>query len=234
MISMSQQLTFYTQTKVPIETLDNLLRLQPMFVQALWPKNSTLLQLPHITEYNLPYLRKGRIYSCGDLAALDSEKRRSLLKSLSDDEYRDVLVVLSSMPRLSIQTAIVVEGEDDAYEVTAGCVVTLKVTLTRTSLLDPIAAGLEDQRVHVGEEADGDISGYSDQEDEETPLAGGDHIKEDENKEVKKKKPWEKNKPQKKKGGAKKKNQKQPNKKVAPAPAPAPAPAEDEEKRKKR
>uniref|UniRef100_A0A0K0CUL9 J domain-containing protein n=1 Tax=Angiostrongylus cantonensis TaxID=6313 RepID=A0A0K0CUL9_ANGCA len=139
MISMSQQLTFYTQIKVPIETLDNLLRLQPMFVQALWPKNSPLLQLPHITDHNLPYLRKGRVFSCGDLATVDSEKRRALLKSLSDEEYHDVLVVLSSMPRLSIQTAVVVEGEDDAHEVTAGCVVTIRVSLTRTSLLDPIA-----------------------------------------------------------------------------------------------
>ncbi|KAL6731764.1 hypothetical protein Aduo_002596 [Ancylostoma duodenale] len=231
MISMSQQLTFYTQIKVPIETLDNLLRLQPMFVQALWPKNSPLLQLPHITDHNLPYLRKGRIFSCGDLAALDGEKRRALLKNLSDEEYRDVLVVLSSMPRLSIQTNFIVEGEDDAYEVTAGCVVTIKVTLTRTSLLDPIAAGLEDQRVHVGEEADGDASGYSDQEDEETALAGGDQVpKEEENNQVKKKKPWEKNKPQKKKGGAKKKPQKQPNKKAVAAPA-APAVVEEEEKK---
>ncbi|VDL71752.1 unnamed protein product [Nippostrongylus brasiliensis] len=142
MISISQQLSFYTQTKVPIETLDNLLRLQPMFVQALWPKNSPLLQLPHITDHNLPYLRKGRVFSCGDLATMDSDKRRALLKSLSDEEYRDILVVLSSMPRLSIQTAIVVEGEDDDQEVTAGCVVTVKVTLKRTSLLDPIVSFL--------------------------------------------------------------------------------------------
>lgn len=125
---------FRFQTKVPIETLDNLLRLQPMFVQALWPKNSPLLQLPHITDHNLPYLRKanrlhrlffcsfhacielkwywacgfqGRVFSCGDLAAMDGEKRRNVLKSLSDEEYRNVLVVLSSMPRLSIQTAVV-------------------------------------------------------------------------------------------------------------------------------
>ncbi|VDP35033.1 unnamed protein product [Heligmosomoides polygyrus] len=140
MISISQQLSFYTQTKVPIETLDNLLRLQPMFVQALWPKNSPLLQLPHITDHNLPYLRKGRVFSCGDLAAMDGEKRRNVLKSLSDEEYRNVLVVLSSMPRLSIQTAVVVEGEDDDHEITAGCVVTIKVTLTRTSLLDPIVS----------------------------------------------------------------------------------------------
>ncbi|KJH41467.1 DnaJ domain protein [Dictyocaulus viviparus] len=151
MISMSQQLTFYTQIKVPIETLDNLLRLQPMFVQALWPKNSPLLQLPHITDHNLPYLRKGRVFSCGDLAALDGEKRRALLKSLSDEEYRDVLVVLSSMPRLSIQTN---------------------------------TAGLEDQRVHIREEPNDDITGYSDQEDDDALTSIGD-IKEEDAKEMK-------------------------------------------------
>ncbi|KAJ1359040.1 hypothetical protein KIN20_017653 [Parelaphostrongylus tenuis] len=232
MISMSQQLTFYTQIKVPIETLDNLLRLQPMFVQALWPKNSPLLQLPHITDHNLPYLRKGRVFSCGDLAALDSEKRRALLKSLSDEEYHDVLVVLSSMPRLSIQTTVVVEGEDDAHEVTAGCVVTIRVSLTRTSLLDPIASGLEDQRVHIREEPDGDASVNSEQEDEEVPVDDGDHvIKEEHPKEVKKKKPWEKNRPQKKKGGAKKKPQKPPTKKAVAA-AVAPTSLVDEEEKK--
>ncbi|KAK5986397.1 DNaJ domain (Prokaryotic heat shock protein) [Trichostrongylus colubriformis] len=229
MISISQQLTFYTQTKVPIETLDNLLRLQPMFVQGLWPKNSPLLQLPHITDHHLPYLRKGRVFSCGDLAAIDGEKRRALLKSLSDEEYRDVLVVLSSMPRLSIQTTVVVEGEDDAFEVTAGCVVTIKVSLQRSSLLDPIAAGLEDQRVHIGEEADGNVSGSSDQEDEENGPEDG-LIKEEEIKEVKKKKPWEKNRPQKKKGGAKKKPQRQQAKKVVVTAAAAPVAVPEEEK----
>ncbi|VDO27479.1 unnamed protein product [Haemonchus placei] len=202
MISISQQLTFYSQTKVPIETLDNLLRLQPMFVQALWPKNSPLLQLPHITDHNLPYLRKGRVYSCGDLAALDGEKRRALLKSLSDEEYRDVLVVLSSMPRLSIQTTVVVEGEDDAFEVTAGCVVTIKVSLQRTSLLDPIVGfpqGTYALQTHR-------FMNYV------TRIFASLLT---ERRILQKKKPWEKNRPQKKKGGGKKKPQKQQVKKVS-------------------
>ncbi|KAK6016653.1 hypothetical protein OSTOST_17863, partial [Ostertagia ostertagi] len=120
-----------------------------------------------------------------------------------------ILILLNIVFFNSPSSLILVEGEDDAFEVTAGCVVTIKVLLQRSSLLDPIAAGLEDQRVHVGEEADGDASGYSDQEDEETAAAGDGIIKEEEIKEVKKKKPWEKNRPQKKKGGAKKKPQKQ-------------------------
>uniref|UniRef100_A0A1I7XEW2 SEC63 domain-containing protein n=1 Tax=Heterorhabditis bacteriophora TaxID=37862 RepID=A0A1I7XEW2_HETBA len=172
-----------------------------MFVQALWPRNSPLLQLPHLSEYNLQHLRKSRVYSCGDLAAMDGEKRRAVLKSLSDQQYRDVLVVLSSMPRLSIQTMVVVEGEDDAHEVTAGCVVTLKVQLTRSSLLDPLVAGLEDQRMLV-RDSDGELSAESDVEEE---CAEGHADKDGETKEVKpKRKPWEKSRPQKKKGGAKK------------------------------
>lgn len=41
-----------------LETLENSLRLFQMIVQGLWPRNSTLLQLPHISEHNIPFLRK--------------------------------------------------------------------------------------------------------------------------------------------------------------------------------
>lgn len=46
------------QRSPSLETLENLLKLFPMLVQALWPRNSSLLQLPHITEHNVPFLRK--------------------------------------------------------------------------------------------------------------------------------------------------------------------------------
>ena len=32
------------------------------------------------------------------------------------------------------------EGEDDAHEVTAGCYVTLKITLKRKTLMDPVVS----------------------------------------------------------------------------------------------
>uniref|UniRef100_A0A8R1HS94 J domain-containing protein n=1 Tax=Caenorhabditis japonica TaxID=281687 RepID=A0A8R1HS94_CAEJA len=58
MTTCSQNLLAYQQVRIPIEMFDNLLRLQPMFVQALWQKNSPLLQLPHITDFHLQHLRK--------------------------------------------------------------------------------------------------------------------------------------------------------------------------------
>lgn len=41
-----------------LQTMENVIKLYPMFVQALWPRNSPLLQLPHITEQNIPFLMK--------------------------------------------------------------------------------------------------------------------------------------------------------------------------------
>ncbi|CAI5439045.1 unnamed protein product [Caenorhabditis angaria] len=197
MLQCSQNLLIYSQCRIPIETFENFMKLQPMFVQALWQKNSPLLQLPHITEYNLQHLRKQKIHSCNDLAVMDGEKRRSVLRTLTDEEYRDVLIVLSTMPRLQIETKTVVEGEDDQHELTAGCVLTLKVTMKRTRLIDPQAAGIKDQHKAYSTEDEGEDGGN---ETEEQPTP---------NTEAKKpaKKPWEKNKPKAKKaGGNKKKN----------------------------
>ncbi|PAV76632.1 hypothetical protein WR25_14477 [Diploscapter pachys] len=120
MMSCSQSLTFYSP--------------------ALLPKNSPLLQLPHITEYNLTHCRKNRIHTCADLASMQDDKRRALLKTLTDEEYRDVLLVLATMPRIEISANVIVEGEDDAHEVTAGCYVTLKVNLKRKTLMDPVVS----------------------------------------------------------------------------------------------
>ncbi|CAD6197255.1 unnamed protein product [Caenorhabditis auriculariae] len=213
MISVAHTFIYYTQVRIPVDTVENLMRLQPMFVQALWPRNSPLMQLPHITDYNLTHLRKNRVFSCHDLAKMDNEKRRGVLRSLTDSEYRDVMVVLSSMPRLNIDARVVVECEDDAHEVTAGCVVTLKVTLKRSRLIDPQEAGLDDQHRSVSDEENEDEENSESDDDEKDENAE----KEADNKV--KRKPWEKQKP--KKGAAKKKagNKKQQKKKpVAVAP----------------
>ena len=41
-----------------IDTLENALKLFPMCVQGIWPRNSSLMQLPHIKDQNIAYLRK--------------------------------------------------------------------------------------------------------------------------------------------------------------------------------
>lgn len=224
MVSCTQNLMSYSQhTKITLETFDNLLRLQPMFVQALWQKNSPLLQLPHLTDYNLQHLRKKKIYSCHDLAIMDAENRRAVLRTLSNEEYRDVMVVLSMMPRLRIETKTVVEGEDDKHELTAGCVVTLKVTMKRSSLIDPQEAGLDDQYKAYR-------AGDDDDEKEDVETAENREIGENPEEKKVNKKMWTKNKNQgkkKKKGGAAA-NQKKYQAKKATAPgSPSSTPSDE-------
>ncbi|KAM3720433.1 Translocation protein [Dirofilaria immitis] len=138
MLSIAQHLCFYgNPARCPsLDTIENMAKLLPMIVQALWPKNSPLLQLPHITEQNLHHFRRNRIITCADLANLNENKRRQVLQLLSDAEYNDVIFVLQSMPRLNIEPRFEVQGEIDAQKVTVGSVVTLKVILTRNPLLD--------------------------------------------------------------------------------------------------
>lgn len=117
------------------------------------------------------------------------------------------------------------EGEDDAHEVTTGCVVTVRVTLTRNSLLDPQVAGLEDQRLRVEELNESDAS--VDSEDEEK-----DKEEEAVQEEAKpKRKPWEKQHQKKKAAGNKKKGKQQ--KKSQPVTAIATEEAEEEKKQEK-
>ncbi|VDN50841.1 unnamed protein product [Dracunculus medinensis] len=112
MLSISQHLYFYgNPTRCPsLDTIENLMKLLPMI---------------------------NRLKTCADLANLSESKRRLILQSLTDAEYRDVIFVLQSMPKLTIEPHFEVQGEDDAHEVTVGSFVTLKVKLKRTHLLDP-------------------------------------------------------------------------------------------------
>ena len=54
---------------------------------------------------------QNRIHTCADLASMQDDKRRTLLKTLTDEEYRDVLLVLATMPRIEISTNVIGEEE---------------------------------------------------------------------------------------------------------------------------
>jgi hypothetical protein len=44
--------------------------------------------------------------TCQDLANLGESKRRSLLNTITEDQYEDVIYVLSQMPRLEVEAKI--------------------------------------------------------------------------------------------------------------------------------
>lgn len=74
-------------------------------VQALWEFKSPLLQLPHISEDNLKYFtgRKKHVQTLTQLAQIPGEERRTLLRGLTDQQYDDLITVLSNMPYIHFQ-----------------------------------------------------------------------------------------------------------------------------------
>merc|ERR1719189_3390638 len=67
-----------------LDTIEFVMKLSPLIVQALWDKQSPLLQLPHIEEDMLKHFHTKRrnIKSLQQVAKLDDDERRSLLRKL--------------------------------------------------------------------------------------------------------------------------------------------------------
>uniref|UniRef100_A0A914WFA9 J domain-containing protein n=1 Tax=Plectus sambesii TaxID=2011161 RepID=A0A914WFA9_9BILA len=218
MIQVVSQLVMYALSgrlsRMPtMETVESTMRIMPMLIQALWDSRSPLLQLPHVSEDMLRHLvnKKRQIRTCSGLAAVENSERRMLLRGLNDDEYKDVLQVLNMMPRISMEFQVEVQGEDDKHEITAGSLVTLKVTLTRTSLLDSPLPSLEEDSAVDANDDQGD--------DDEDKDDNADEQDDDPNAQTQsKRKPWEKQQ-KKKKGGKPNKNKPKPKPPAKKAPA---------------
>ena len=78
-----------------LDTVEAAMRCSSLIVQALWDKQSPLLQLPHIEEDMLKYFysKRRNVKTLRQLALMKEEDRRSLLRSISDDQYKDVMKV---------------------------------------------------------------------------------------------------------------------------------------------
>ena len=104
-----------------LDTIENAMKLSPLVVQALWDKSSPLLQLPHIQDDMLKYFhsRRRNIKTLQQLAKMKDEDRRSLLRQLSDEQYKDVIRVLAMMPVLdvTITTEVVDDEEQHVREI---------------------------------------------------------------------------------------------------------------------
>lgn len=59
------------------------------------------------------------------------EDRRSLLRGLSDEAYRDVIRVLAMMPLLTIKITTEVVDDEDQHVVTAGAIITVTIAIER-------------------------------------------------------------------------------------------------------
>merc|ERR1719210_3330679 len=119
-----------------LDTIEYAMKCSPLVVQALWDKSSPLLQLPHIVDDMLKHFhsRKRNIKTLQQLAKMKDEDRRSLLRSLNDDQYRDVIRVLALIPIIDVDVTTEVVDDEDAHVVTAGAIITVTVILTRGTM----------------------------------------------------------------------------------------------------
>jgi len=195
-----------------LDTIEYAMKCSPLVVQALWDKSSPLLQLPHIVDDMLKHFhsRKRNIKTLQQLAKMKDEDRRSLLRSLNDDQYRDVIRVLALIPIVDVEVTTEVVDDEDAHVVTAGAIITVTVVLTRGTMESLLSGSGASVALDDNEE------GYN-AEDRELDVIDTDEINEisdfkqklddhenndEENEDGKKKTPvWKK--PQKKKQGKK-------------------------------
>jgi len=207
MISIAAQhvaLSHAGRARMPkLSTIENMMKISQMIVQAQWEHSNPLLQLPHISEDILKHFvtKRRSIRRIEQFVALKEEERRLLLRTLNDSEYEDVINVCCSMPYVTMEAHTEVKDDEDNNIITAGSIVTVTVNLTRRPMGDLL--NTETTEVKQVEE---------EPEPEEETEEGNDPAQ-------RKPKVWEKQK--KKKGKGKKKSNKAFGQKKAAAVTPA-------------
>ncbi|KAK7107985.1 translocation protein SEC63 homolog [Littorina saxatilis] len=190
-----------------LETIENLMKLSQMMVQALDERGSPLQQLPHINPEMLRYFctRKRNIRHLREFAEMKDEDRRQMLRSLGDGEYQDIMQVCGTMPNVHMDIRSEVLDEEDST-ITVGSIVTVTINLIRKEMSElfnneiPAMEQIdEDDNILHG---NGDEDADEDEENDERQGggAGGEA----------KPKTWDKPKKGKKKAGKAKKKGKQP------------------------
>ncbi|XP_061193308.1 translocation protein SEC63 homolog isoform X3 [Saccostrea echinata] len=185
-----------------LETVENCMKLSQMLIQAVDVRTSPLLQLPHLTQDMLKHFttKKRHIQRIRDLIGMKEEDRRSLLRHMTSDEYRDIINVCATLPHVKMEVHSTVLDDEDT-SITAGSIVTVNVSLTREMM--EVLFDKEDLS-HVDEERDNLAIA-----NEETESNKDQENETEDNVEAKEKAPiWHKQKKQPKKKGGNQKNKK--------------------------
>merc|ERR1712113_882759 len=80
------------------------------------------------------HTKRRNIKTLQQVAELKDEERRSLLRKLTDEEYKDVIRVLASYPILDVTITTEVVDDEEQHVVTAGAIVTVTLLLERKTM----------------------------------------------------------------------------------------------------
>ncbi|OQS02609.1 translocation protein SEC63 [Thraustotheca clavata] len=115
-----------------LQTIINVIEFQQHITQALWVKDSPLLQLPHFTENEVKHTMTGKnaIRTLQQFINTPEEDRRGM-KNMSEEEKAEVNRVCSILPNIDMDITVEVEDEDQIAE---GDIMTVTVKLTRKNV----------------------------------------------------------------------------------------------------
>lgn len=142
-----------------LQTASQCIALVQCLVQGVWEGQSSLLQLPYVDAAIVKHAkgRKTPIKSIRQLVEMGEEDRRSLLRSLSDEQYNALVAVAKSFPEVVIDSAkFVTLGQP---HVIPGGLVTVKLKLRLVRAGQELEEGLEE------EEQEEDVENFEFDED---------------------------------------------------------------------
>lgn len=115
----------------------NCIRFSQFVAQAMWTKDSELLQLPHFTENEVKHCIAKHITEY--MKVPNGQKKG--LKDFTEEQKQDVFKTCELFPNMSVESKVYVDDDEDdkVYE---GDLCTVQVTLTRNNLADGEKAGL--------------------------------------------------------------------------------------------
>uniref|UniRef100_A0A7S4BDZ6 J domain-containing protein n=1 Tax=Chrysotila carterae TaxID=13221 RepID=A0A7S4BDZ6_CHRCT len=120
----------------------NVIEFSQLLTQALWFHSNMLLQLPHFDMQQVKHAtrllsstktEKTTAPPIERLKELGPEKRREALKTLSEEQHKDIDLYLNHFPDIEISFDAKVEDEEDVME---GDVLNLTVTVERKHLAE--------------------------------------------------------------------------------------------------
>jgi translocation protein SEC63 len=119
-----------------LQTAVAVIEFSQYLTQALWTKDSPLLQIPHLTpeliSNHITSKKGGAIKTVADYAALHSTDRPGLADMTSQQKL-DVAEFLKIYPNMSLQVKVFVDDDEDT-NVYEGDLVTVRVIVTRHQL----------------------------------------------------------------------------------------------------
>ncbi|XP_052892215.1 translocation protein SEC63 homolog [Anopheles moucheti] len=149
-----------------IETIENCMKLSPMVIQGLRESEHPLMQLPHMSKELRAHLaRKFNTRNLQHLAQLKPEQRRTALRSLTDEQYSNVVKVLGHLPLIDFNMKCEVVDDENSNVVTAGAIVTVTVELVRRSMSELFGDTTAKEKQGItesnenGDNGDGDADG---------------------------------------------------------------------------